>query len=65
VHITGRSTEHFMALLEEALELRLFLLAIPGSNKEASEFNHDTLGDLMDQGPRGFPIGMLLERALG
>jgi hypothetical protein len=35
-----------MASLMKALELHLFLLGIPGSNKEASEFNHDMLRGL-------------------
>ena len=46
-----------MASLIKALGLRLFLLDKTRRNKKASEFNHDTLGGLMDQGPRGSPWG--------
>ena len=44
-----------MASLTKALGLHLFLLSKTRRNKKASEFNHDTLGGLMDQGPRGSP----------
>jgi hypothetical protein len=54
-----------MASLTKTLGLRLFLLGKTWSNKEASKFNHDMLGSLMDQGPRGSPIGMLPGWALG
>jgi len=42
--------------LTKALALRLFLLS-----KKASKFNHDTLGGLTDQGPRGSPWGYYLD----
>jgi hypothetical protein len=42
-----------MASLMKALGLHLFLLGISRSNKEASEFSHNSLVGLMDQGPRG------------
>ena len=44
-----------MASLTKALGLRLFLLGKIRRNKKASEFNHDTLRGLTDQGPRGSP----------
>ena len=44
-----------MASLIKALGLHLFLLGKPWRNKKASEFNHDTLRGLTDQGPRGSP----------
>jgi hypothetical protein len=37
-----------MASLMKALGLHLFLLDIPRSNREASEFNHDMLRGLID-----------------
>ena len=42
-----------MASLTKALGLRLFLLGKIRRNKKVSEFNHDMLGGLTDQGPRG------------
>ena len=44
-----------MASLTKALRLHSFLLGKTRRNKKASEFNHDTLGGLTDQGPRGSP----------
>ena len=44
-----------MASLMKALGLHLFLLGKTRRNKKASEFNHDTLEGLTDQGPKGFP----------
>ena len=44
-----------MASLTKALELHLFLLDKIRRNKKASEFNHDTLEGLTDQGPRDSP----------
>ena len=46
-----------MASLTKALGLRLFLLGKIRRNKKVSEFNHDMLGGLTDQGPRGSPWG--------
>ena len=46
-----------MVSLTKALGLRLFLLNKIRRNKKASEFNHDTLRGLIDQGPRGSPYG--------
>ena len=51
-----------MASLTKALGLRLFLLGKISRNKKASELNHDTLGGLTDQGPRGSPRGYYLDR---
>jgi len=53
-------TEHLMASLTKALRLRLFLPDKIRRNKNASEFNHDTLGGLTDQGSRGSPWGYYL-----
>ena len=50
-----------MASLMKALGLHLFLLGKIRRNKKASEFNHDTLGGLIDQGPRGSPWGYYLD----
>ena len=44
-----------MASLTKALGLCLFLLDKIRRNKKGFEFNHDMLGGLMDQGPRGSP----------
>jgi hypothetical protein len=52
-HHPGILPEHLMASLMKALGLHLFLLGIPGSNKEASEFSHNSVVGLTDQGPRG------------
>ena len=51
----GGFTKHLMASLTKALGPRLFLLGKTRRNKKASEFNHDTLEGLTDQGPKGFP----------
>ena len=48
-------TEHLMASLTKAVGLHLFLLGKTRRNKKAFEFNHDTLGGLTNQGPRGSP----------
>ena len=53
----GGFIEHLMASLMKALGLRLFLPNKIRRNKKASEFNHDTLRGLTDQGPRGSPWG--------
>ena len=50
-----------MASLTKTLGLHLFLLGKTRRNKKASEFNHDTLGGLTDQGPRGSPWGYYLD----
>jgi hypothetical protein len=52
-HHLGILPEHLMASLMKAIGLHLFLLGIPGSNKEAFEFCHNSLVGLTDQGPRG------------
>ena len=54
-------TEHLMASLTKPLGLHLFLLGTTRRNKKASEFNHDTLRGLMDQGPKGSPWGYYLD----
>ena len=50
-----------MASLMKALRRCLFLLGKTWRNKKASKFNHDTLGGLTDQGPRGSPRGYYLD----
>ena len=50
-----------MASLTKALRLHLFLLDKTRRNKKASEFNHDMLGGLTDQGPRGSLWGYYLD----
>jgi hypothetical protein len=50
--------EHFMTSLEKALRQRLFLLSKTWWNKNASKFNHKTLGGLIDQSPRGSLRGL-------
>ena len=50
-----------MASLTKALGLRLILLGKIRRNKMAFEFNHDTLGGLTDQGPRGSPWGYYMD----
>ena len=54
-------TEHLMASLTKELGLHLFLLGKTRRNKKAFEFNHDTLGGLTEQGPRGSPWGYYLD----
>ena len=44
-----------MVSLTKALGLHLFLLGKTRRNKKVFEFNHDKLGGLTDQGPRGSP----------
>ena len=46
--------KHYMVSLEKALGQRLFLLGKTWRNKEASMFNHTTLGGFCDIVP-GYP----------